>query len=71
MRTINCLLRDRRGATSIEYAIITGFVAVALIVSLGVVGQNLSNVFTSLATGFGGGGTVTPPASAPNATRGV
>ena len=60
------LLSDRRGATSIEYAIITSFVALALILSFGTVGQKLSNVFASVAGGFGGGATVTPPAASAN-----
>jgi pilus assembly protein Flp/PilA len=41
-------LRDVSGVTSIEYALIAGIVAVALISGASLIGGGLSNLFTNL-----------------------
>ncbi|MBY0610726.1 MAG: Flp family type IVb pilin [Beijerinckiaceae bacterium] len=43
---------DASGATAIEYALIAGFIAVALIVSLGNIGSALNVTFTNVNNGF-------------------
>ncbi len=41
---------DASGATAIEYGLIAAGIAVAIIVGVGLVGDNLATVFTSVAT---------------------
>lgn len=41
---------DRKGATAIEYGLIAGLVAVALIVGLTSLGTSLDSLFTDVAT---------------------
>jgi pilus assembly protein Flp/PilA len=45
-------VQDRSGATAIEYGLIAALIAVVIIGVLTTVGQNLSKVFTSVATGL-------------------
>lgn len=40
------------GATSIEYALIATFIAMAIITSVTAIGVNVSNVFTNVAAAF-------------------
>lgn len=40
------LLRDVRGATSIEYALLAAFVAMAIVTSAATVGSSLSGTFS-------------------------
>lgn len=40
---------DESGATAIEYGLIAALIAVALIVAAGLVGTNLSSMFTAIA----------------------
>jgi len=42
---IHQFLNDEQGATAIEYGLIASLVAVGLIVSLSILGNNLSNQF--------------------------
>jgi pilus assembly protein Flp/PilA len=42
--------RNRKGATAIEYGLIAGLVAVALIVGLTALGTSLDGLFTDVAT---------------------
>ena len=42
------LLRDESGATAIEYSLIAGFIALLIIVSVGMTGQRLVELFQSL-----------------------
>lgn len=58
-RTRDWLLRRLRredGQTLVEYALIIMFVAIALVVSLGALGQSLSEIITDIANhpAFGG-----------------
>jgi pilus assembly protein Flp/PilA len=43
-------IRGRKGATAIEYGLIAGLVAVALIVGLTTLGTSLDSLFTDVAT---------------------
>ncbi|MBO9099948.1 MULTISPECIES: Flp family type IVb pilin [Rhizobium] len=49
MHVVRKLIDDKIGATAIEYGLIAGLIAVALIVSLGLLGSNLSNMFNFFA----------------------
>jgi pilus assembly protein Flp/PilA len=44
------LIRDRSGVTAIEYALIASLIAVAAIASFSLVGTNLSNTFSNVAS---------------------
>ena len=41
-------LRDESGATAIEYSLIAGFIALAIITAVGMTGQRLLELFASL-----------------------
>lgn len=41
---------DQRAVTAVEYAIIVGVMVAALVVSMPLIGKNLTNIFTSVAT---------------------
>ena len=43
-----CFLRDRRGATAIEYGLIAALVAVAVLTCAGTLGSNLSSKFNEI-----------------------
>lgn len=49
MRAIARMLKDRSGATAIEYGLIAALVAVAIIVGLTALGNNLNGTFNSVA----------------------
>ena len=49
-------LADRSGATAIEYGLIASGVAVAIIVAVGLVGDNLSLLFDTIAKELAVGG---------------
>jgi pilus assembly protein Flp/PilA len=42
------VLRDRSGATAIEYGLIAALIAVAAVATMSTVGTNLTNVFGSV-----------------------
>jgi Flp pilus assembly pilin Flp len=46
------LLRDRIGATAIEYALIALFISIGLIVSAPLVGSSLKSVFSTVNSGM-------------------
>jgi pilus assembly protein Flp/PilA len=48
METINRLIKDESGATAIEYGLIAGLVAVAIIAALSALGTSLTSLFTSV-----------------------
>lgn len=50
------VLRKQRGATAIEYALIAGLIAVALIGALGLFGDKLEAFFTYIGTQLPTGG---------------
>jgi pilus assembly protein Flp/PilA len=49
---IKRFLTDENGATSIEYAVIAALIAMVVIVTVGLVGQEVSTTFTNVAAGF-------------------
>ncbi len=48
--------RDERGASAVEYALIAGLMAVALIIAIGVLTGGISTSFTDIASTLSGGG---------------
>ncbi len=61
-------MRDDRGATSIEYAVLAALISCGILVSVRSVGANLSGVYAAIADGLSGGGAVAVP---PATTNGV
>jgi pilus assembly protein Flp/PilA len=49
---IKHFLADERGTTSLEYAVIAGLIAMAVIVTVGLIGDELGTVFTNVEAGF-------------------
>lgn len=49
MRTLQQILSDEAGATAIEYGLIAALIAVAAIVAMGSLGNQLSNNFNFVA----------------------
>jgi pilus assembly protein Flp/PilA len=49
MRLLNNLQRDEAGATSIEYALIAGLVAIAIVSSITTLGNNLGATWNTVA----------------------
>jgi pilus assembly protein Flp/PilA len=49
---IHRFLSDERGTTAIEYAVIAGLIAMAVIVTVGLIGEDLNETFTNVAAGF-------------------
>jgi pilus assembly protein Flp/PilA len=47
------LVTDEAGATSVEYAIMAGLIAVAIAVAVQTLGTNLIPIFTNAASGIG------------------
>jgi pilus assembly protein Flp/PilA len=50
MDLVRRLIHDEEGATAIEYGLIAGLVAVAIITALSLLGDSLNNLFTDVAT---------------------
>jgi pilus assembly protein Flp/PilA len=50
---LGSFLRDESGATAIEYSLIAGFIALAIIAAVGLTGQRLVELFESLLTLMG------------------
>ena len=48
MNTLQRLIKDESGATAIEYGLIAGLVAVAIIAALGTLGDSLNTLFSKL-----------------------
>lgn len=48
MIKIGNLIRNKKGATAIEYGLIAALIAVAAITAMGVVGDELNDTFTSV-----------------------
>jgi Flp pilus assembly pilin Flp len=62
MHTLQNLLRDSRGATSIEYAMIAGLIAVGITTSVNAVGDRIGYVMATLEAPIGA-----PPGNSGNA----
>lgn len=50
-------LRDEDGVTAIEYGLIAGLVAIAIVAAVTLVGTDLKTIFNSIATRLSGVGT--------------
>lgn len=50
---LNRFLKNESGATAIEYGLIATFIAVAIIVGVGAVGDSLDSMFNDVATQIG------------------
>ncbi|ABC63092.1 Flp family type IVb pilin [Erythrobacter litoralis] len=50
MKFFNNLMKDEQGATAIEYGLIAALIAVAAIVAMQGLGNQLSNTFSSVST---------------------
>ncbi len=48
MTAITKFLRDETGATAIEYGMIAALIAVVIIAAVGLVGNDLNNVFRNI-----------------------
>ncbi len=48
-KIFNRVLRDRNGATAIEYGLIAALVALAIVAGLGTLGTNLNTQFSNIA----------------------
>jgi pilus assembly protein Flp/PilA len=48
MNLVNRLIKDESGATAIEYGLIAGLVAVAIIAALTALGGSLDSLFTTV-----------------------
>lgn len=51
---LNKIRKDESGATAIEYGLIAALIAVILISSLGLLGNNVSNSFTKISNSVSG-----------------
>jgi len=54
MQFIRKLIRDKKGATAIEYGLIAALIAVAAITAMQGLGTQLSNTFGNVSTAMGG-----------------
>ncbi len=59
---------DRRGVTSIEYALIASLIAVAIVSSVRLLGQNVSGTFSAVGTAFAASSTPPAPPTPPART---
>lgn len=48
--------KDEEGATAIEYALIAGIIAVAVIAAFGILGNSLTQFFTDIGSGLNDAG---------------
>jgi pilus assembly protein Flp/PilA len=53
MNAIRKLLKDKKGATAIEYGLIAALIAVAAIAAMQGVGSSLNRTFTNVSTSLG------------------
>ena len=54
MQFIRKLIKDKKGATAIEYGLIAALIAVAAIAAMGSLGNQLSETFTEVDTAMQG-----------------
>lgn len=52
LSTFTAMLKDENGATAIEYAMIAGGIAIAVVSGVAIIGGKVSGTFTSAANGF-------------------
>jgi pilus assembly protein Flp/PilA len=54
MNALKTFLLNEDGATAIEYGLIAALVSIVIVVTLGLVGGNLTKVFTQINTALAG-----------------
>ncbi|TFV52759.1 Flp family type IVb pilin [Geodermatophilus sp. DF01-2] len=54
------LKREEKGATAVEYGLMVGLIAVAIITAVVLLGENLTALFNDIAGELGGGAATTP-----------
>ena len=54
MRVVHELLRDRTGATAIEYGLIAAFIAIVIVAVIAGIGNQLNGLLLAAGAGFGG-----------------
>lgn len=57
LEQIKTFLKDEEGASAVEYGLILGLLAIALIIVLGLLGNGLGNLFTRASTAVNDAGT--------------
>ena len=57
------LRREEKGATAVEYGLMVGLIAVAIIVTVGLLGTKLNTLFTSIKDALPGGAAPAAPAA--------
>lgn len=60
MQFIRNLVKDKKGATAIEYGLIAALIAVAAITAMQGLGNNLKSTFNSAANSMAASSTTTP-----------
>lgn len=60
MQILRKIIRDKKGATAIEYGLIAALIAVAAITAMGTLGDNLSTTFTKVSEGVAEGNAKNP-----------
>jgi pilus assembly protein Flp/PilA len=53
--TADRLKREQKGATAVEYGLMVGLIAVAIIVTVGFLGDRLNELFDEVLRALGGG----------------
>lgn len=53
MRKVLAKVKSERGATAVEYALIVGGIAVAIVAAVGIFGDGLTSFFTGLLNSLG------------------
>jgi pilus assembly protein Flp/PilA len=56
-------IREEKGATAVEYGLLVGLIAVAIIVTVGLLGTKLNTLFTSIKDALPGGAAPAAPAA--------
>lgn len=62
MKIVRKLFKNEEGATAIEYGLIAALIAVAAIVAMGALGNNLNETFTGVSTEISKGNDKLPAA---------
>jgi pilus assembly protein Flp/PilA len=57
MKKLMHFLRDEDGVVNIEYGLIAGFVAIAVVLALGLIGDNLNTLYGQVNTQLGAAAT--------------
>ncbi|MEO7787615.1 MAG: Flp family type IVb pilin [Sphingomicrobium sp.] len=47
------MLRDRRGANAIEYALVAGLISIAAVAAFNVLGTNITSMYTNVSNKLG------------------